>query len=85
MRRGICNFLIGAAYAAIVVFAALALLHLSGCATGVQMTDEEAAACKAEGCAAFTEQELRDLVNRALVAGYRRGWHDATRQSGHDL
>jgi hypothetical protein len=87
MRRAIVNFLIGAAYAAILVFCALALLSISGCANGVQMTDEERKACRdAEtGCAVFTEQELDTLVKRAIAAGYRKGWTDAHKQGGHDL
>jgi hypothetical protein len=70
-----------------VVSMALVLLHLAGCANGVQMTDEERKACRdAEtGCAVFTEQELDTLVKRAIAAGYRKGWTDAHKQAGHDL
>ncbi|NUO72934.1 MAG: hypothetical protein HOQ10_09495 [Frateuria sp.] len=45
MRRGnlIADFLIGATYAAIVVFVSLALLHLSGCANrGWRDSNEQA-------------------------------------------
>jgi hypothetical protein len=51
----------------------LALALLSGCATGVQMTAEEAAACKAEGCSVWTERELRGLIGEAFKQGYVAG------------
>lgn len=62
--------------------AALIALLLAGCANGVQMTDEETRACRDEGCAAFTERELRALIHKALTEGYRRGWTDAHQQAG---
>lgn len=62
-----------------------AFVLLAGCANGVHMTDEDRIACRNEGCAAFTEAELRALVNRAASAGYRQGWTDAHRQSGKGI
>lgn len=52
------------------------VLLLSGCATlpaGVQMTDDERAACAAQGCAVFTEQELRGLAQEVYKRGYSAG------------
>jgi uncharacterized protein YceK len=51
---------------------ALALL-LAGCATGVKMTDEEAAACKEQGCTVWTDAELQGLALEAMRQGYIRG------------
>jgi len=87
MRRGnpIADFLIGAAYAAILVFIALALLHLAGCATGVQMDDDETKACRTSGCTVWTEAELRSLAQRWFKEGYRFGWKHANEEAGRDL
>jgi hypothetical protein len=72
--------------AAIVVLLALpALVLCSGCANGVQMSDEETIACRNEGCVVYTEREQRTLVDRVLREGYRRGWRDATVQSGRGI
>lgn len=48
-----------------------AALFLSGCATipGVEISDEERAACKAEGCSVWTRAELEDLVRAAMLKG----------------
>jgi hypothetical protein len=51
---------------------ALALL-LAGCATGIKMTDEEAAACKRETCTVWTAAELQALLVEAVRAGFIRG------------
>lgn len=50
-----------------------ACVLLTACATGVTMTDEDAAACRAEGCTVWTERELTDLLQRAFGAGFRSG------------
>jgi hypothetical protein len=84
MKR-LADFLVGLLYALLFVWALLAFLSLAGCANGVQMSDEETIACRNEGCAVYTERELRDLANRAARAGYRRGWTDAHNQSGRGL
>lgn len=55
------------------VFAAFVLL-LAGCATGVTMTDAEQAACKEQGCSAWTMHELRSLAARAFQAGHAAGY-----------
>lgn len=67
--------------------AALLALLLAGCASGVNLTDEERIACRTEanGCSAWTEGELLRLVNRSLGAGYQRGWRDANVQAGRSL
>lgn len=57
--------------------ALLFVLLLSGCATGVVMSDEEKAACKKHGCSAWTEFELRQLIGKAFSDGYRRGAAEA--------
>jgi len=46
---------------------------LAGCATGVEMTKEEAAACKAEGCSVWTARELTMLARKFYSDGYRAG------------
>lgn len=43
------------------MFCALAIA-LSGCATGITMTEAEAAACRASGCTVWTEKELYRLA-----------------------
>ena len=59
---------------------------VSGCASnGVVMTDEEKIACRTEGCIPFTEAELIQFRDKALNAGYQRGWHDAHRQAGRAI
>ena len=49
----------------------LLALVLSGCASfkGVQMDDEERAACAVEGCAVFTAHELRNLALKYIKEG----------------
>lgn len=84
MQRA-ADFLVGLARAVLLVVALLGLLQCAGCANGVQMTDEERIACRNEGCAVFTEAELRALQHQAAGVGYRKGWTDATRQAGKDL
>lgn len=59
--------------------AILTVALLSGCATGVTMTDEEAVVCKAQGCSVWTENELRALVYQSMVEGYQQGVRDARR------
>lgn len=84
-RNGIVGALIGAAYAAILVFAFLALLHLAGCASGVQMDDDEAKACRTSGCTVWTEAELRNLAQTWFKQGYRHGWKHANEEAGRGL
>ena len=52
------------------------LLLLSGCASlppGVEMTDDERAACEAQGCTVWTMDELRKLIGMAMRKGYEAG------------
>lgn len=52
------------------------LLLLSGCASlppGVEMTDDERAACEAQGCTVWTMGELRKLIGMAMRKGYEAG------------
>lgn len=54
-------------------------LMLGGCATtipGVQISDEERAACAAQGCTVWTRAELEALVIEAM----RRGVEAARKQ-----
>lgn len=51
----------------------LLLSVLAGCASGVKMTDEDSARCKAEGCTAWTESELGQLAQKFFRDGYLRG------------
>lgn len=69
---------------AVCVVAGVAL-SLAGCANGVVMTDEEAVACRTEGCAALTEREFLRFMGRAFKDGYEQGWRDFGRQSGRTL
>lgn len=49
---------------------------LSGCASlppGVEMTDDERAACAAAGCSVWTLAELQKLVGIAMRKGYDAG------------
>ena len=49
---------------------------LSGCASlppGVEMTDDERAACEAQGCTVWTMDEFRKLIGMALRKGYEAG------------
>lgn len=58
-------------------FGAIVLpLVLSACATapdGLQMTKDEREACKAQGCTAWTEAELRMLTHAAWREGFKAG------------
>lgn len=71
--------------ALIVLLVIPAFVLLSGCASGIEMSDEERIACRNEGCSAWTQGELRGLVNRAASEGYRLGWRDANKQAGRGL
>ena len=44
---------------------------LTGCATipGLEISDEERAACAASGCSVWTQAELEDLVRAAMIKG----------------
>jgi hypothetical protein len=50
------------------------LLLLSGCATGIEMTKEEAEVCKARGCSVWTETELLKLARKFYNEGYKDGY-----------
>ena len=52
----------------------LFLLLLASCATGVVMNDEDKAACKAEGCTAWTDAEILKLINKIFKIGYEAGY-----------
>ncbi len=51
----------------------LSLALLSGCATGVTMDKDEEAACKVEGCTAWTVRELGLLARKFFNEGYKAG------------
>ncbi len=53
----------------------LIALVLSGCASfkGVQMDDEERAACAIETCAVFTARELTEMARRFFSEGVKLG------------
>jgi hypothetical protein len=53
--------------------ALFALFLLTGCATGVEMSKEEAEACKAEGCSVWTARELTMLARKFYSEGYKAG------------
>ena len=54
---------------------AVVILTLTGCATlkGVEISDEERAACEADGCTVWTRAELEGLVREAMKQGYQAG------------
>lgn len=52
---------------------AMLLIALSGCATGIHMSAEEAEACKREGCSVWTDAELSRLAGFAAQKGIERG------------
>lgn len=69
--------------AAIVAICIVAmLLVVTGCASGVVMTDEEQVACRTQGCSAFTSNEIRALIGKVFNDAFRLGWIDATKQRG---
>lgn len=80
MKR-VIDFFAALAGALLFVAGLLVLLFLSGCAN-VAMTDDEAKACRDAGCTAWTDRELHQLVQRAGMEGYFKGWKDANRQAG---
>ena len=47
----------------------LALILLTGCASGVRMNEQEAAACRAHGCSVWTDAELQALITKAAMIG----------------
>lgn len=54
----------------------LITLMLSGCASlppGVEMTEDERAACASQGCSAWTLDELQRLIGMAMQRGYAAG------------
>lgn len=57
------------------------LLLLAGCASGVQINDDEAKACRTEGCSVWTEKELRGLVRKAFT----EGWNAGVKHSGQGV
>jgi hypothetical protein len=81
LSPGLRAFLTGIAILAVMLCIGL----LSGCASGVQMTDEETVRCRNEGCAAFTLGEIRILMGKVFKDGYLSGWTDSNRQGGRDL
>lgn len=53
----------------------------AGCASGVVMPEEEALACRNQGCSAWTETEVRALIGRVFNDAFRLGWIDATKKA----
>lgn len=64
---------------------AILCLLLAGCASGIRMTDEEAKACRDQGCSVWTDAELQELAIRIGSQAYRKGWTDAVKQKARDL
>ena len=58
----------------LIVFVSLLAL-LASCATGVVMSDEDKVNCKAQGCTAWTDAEILQLINKIFKAGYEAGVH----------
>ena len=54
---------------------AVVILTLTGCATlkGVEISDDERAACEAQTCTVWTKVELEMLVREAMKRGYLAG------------
>lgn len=53
--------------------AAILALLLAGCATGVKMSEAEAARCRENGCTAWTAAEIRALSILMFREGFTRG------------
>lgn len=56
--------------------ALLAMVLLTGCASmpqGVEMTEDERAACASAGCTVWTLDELQRLIGMAMQRGYAAG------------
>lgn len=55
------------------IFFTLAIWALVGCATfeGVQMDQDEAKACKEQGCSVWTDEELKRLYMRGVQDGIK--------------
>lgn len=55
--------------------AAILAVLLSGCASipGIELTEAEAKACKAEGCTVWTLKELTGMARRFFREGYQAG------------
>lgn len=51
----------------------LFLALLGGCAIGIEMTKDEAKACKAETCSVWTIRELSLLARKFYNQGYKAG------------
>lgn len=68
--------------AIVILLTVPAFVLLAGCATGVAMTDEEAALCKAQGCTAWTDAELRQLIQQAAMQGYQQGLQQGRKGGG---
>ncbi|OUL98534.1 hypothetical protein [Variovorax sp. JS1663] len=58
------------------ITAALCALILAGCATprdGIRVSEEEAIACKAQGCSVWTQDELMELAREIFRRGVEAG------------
>lgn len=53
--------------------ALLALLLLAGCASGIEMSPEQAEACKEEGCATHTQSDLLIWGQKIFREGFKAG------------
>lgn len=56
--------------------AVFCLLLLAGCVQvpdGVKMSDEEAIACRSDGCTVWTEEELKQVIREVFSKGYEAG------------
>lgn len=53
--------------------ALLALLMLAGCANGIEMSPEQAEACKEEGCTTHTERDLQMWSQQIYREGFKAG------------
>lgn len=50
---------------------ALIALLLTGCASGIKVSPDEAATCRKEGCSVWTDAELSELIKRAYIKGQK--------------
>lgn len=87
-RSRLAEGFIGFMYAVAFVATLLAILALQGCATtdvarlGIQMDDDERAACALLTCSVWTMEELREFYQRAFLEGYQQGAAGRRRNGG---
>ena len=55
------------------VLLVLRLAALSGCASGIKLTEADEVRCRNEGCHVHTQREMLDWARKIYNGGYRAG------------